>query len=64
MSPLFDFSCDNEQCKEVFKDELISWEDAGNKEFIFKCPKCGSNCRKLVPLVGKDLSWSQWRALD
>jgi putative FmdB family regulatory protein len=59
--PVFDYICQDEDCAYMF-EELIPFND--EEEELPKCPKCGTESKKLPPLIARmKANWSQWNAM-
>lgn len=58
---IYEYKCKDITCNTTF--ELI--RKLSEKDDPAECPACGKDdCRKVLSIFGKHLSWSQWRALD
>jgi len=61
MCPIYDFVCENKECKHEFDEVFSSWNDNTSK---IRCPKCGSKAKK-VPSLNAQMkqNWSAWNAM-
>jgi putative FmdB family regulatory protein len=59
--PVHTYLCQDEKCAHEFEELFLSLKDIPPET---ECPKCKGKAKKIPSAPAKDLSWSQWRALD